>query len=103
MALRRTAERVDAQMRTYMREHAIGQTWPVAERLLVCVGPSPYAVRLVRAAKRMADRLEAEWIAAYVETPASARMGPEARDRIVQTLRLAEQLGATTVTAVGAR
>ena len=41
LALRRTAERVDAQMRTYMREHAIGHTWPVAERLLVCVGPSP--------------------------------------------------------------
>jgi two-component system sensor histidine kinase KdpD len=103
MALRRTADRVDAQMRTYMREHAIGRTWPVAERLLVCVGPSPYSARLVRAAKRMADRLEAEWIAAYVETPAHARLTPEARDRIVQTLRLAEQLGATTVTASGTR
>src|SRR5438034_1051315 len=62
MALRRTADRVDAQMRSYMREHAIGRTWPVAERLLVCVGPSPHSARLVRAAKRMADRLEAEWI-----------------------------------------
>jgi two-component system sensor histidine kinase KdpD len=51
----------------------------------------------------MADRLEAEWIAAYVETPAHVRMTPEGRDRIVQTLRLAEQLGATTVTASGAR
>src|SRR2546426_2823451 len=70
MALRRTADRVDAQMRSYMREHAIGRTWPVAERLLVCVGPSPHSARLVRAAKRMADRLEAEWIVAYVETPA---------------------------------
>jgi two-component system sensor histidine kinase KdpD len=103
MALRRTADRVDAQMRTYMREHAIPRTWPVAERLLVCVGPSPYSAQLVRAAKRMADRLEAEWIAAYVETPAHTRMTPEARDRVVQTLRLAEQLGATTVTASGAR
>jgi two-component system sensor histidine kinase KdpD len=103
MALRRTADRVDAQMRTYMREHAVPGTWPVAERLLVCVGPSPYATRLIRAAKRMADRLGAEWIAAYVETPAHARMAPEARDRVVQTLRLAEQLGATTVTATGAR
>ena len=103
LALRRTAERVDAQMRTYMREHAIERTWPVAERLLVCVGPSPHSARLVRAAKRMADRLGAEWIAAYVETPALARLGPEARDRAIQTLRLAEQLGATTVTASGAR
>jgi two-component system sensor histidine kinase KdpD len=103
MALRRTAERVDAQMRTYMREHAIGRTWPVAERLLVCVGPTPYAARLVRAAKRMADRLGAEWIAAYVETPDHLRLPPEARDHVVHTLQLAEQLGASTVTLTGTR
>ena len=103
MALRRTADRVDAQMRTYMREHAIGRTWPVTERLLVCIGPSPNAPRLVRAAKRMADRLGAEWIAAYVETPALVRMGQEAKDRSIQTLRLAEQLGAVTMTTTGTR
>jgi two-component system sensor histidine kinase KdpD len=103
MALRRTAERVDAQMRVYMREQGVGATWPVAERLLVCVGPSPYAARLVRAAKRMADRLEAEWLAAFVETPAITRLGPAARDSAIQTLRLAEQLGATTVSASGTR
>src|SRR5204863_2001531 len=103
MALRQTAQRVDAQMRTYMREHAIGRTWPVARRLLGCVGPTPYAARLVRAAKRMADRLGAEWIAAYVETPDHLRLTTEARDLVVQTLQLAEQLGATTVTLTGAR
>jgi two-component system sensor histidine kinase KdpD len=103
LALRHTADRVDAQMRSYMREHAIARTWPVTERVLVCVGPSPHSARLVRAAKRMADQLDAEWIVAYVETPALARLGPEARDRVVQTLRLAEQLGATTVTTTGSR
>src|SRR5439155_11673519 len=103
LALRRTAERVDAQMRTYMREHSIERTWPVTERLLVCVGPSPSSARLVRAAKRMADRLGAEWIAAYVETPAIVRLGPGAGDRAVQTLPLAEQLGAVTVTTSGTR
>src|SRR5256886_11429460 len=103
MALRQTAERVDAQMQTYMREHAIERTWPVTERLLVCVGPSPSSARLVRAAKRMADRLQAEWIAAYVETPAARRLPPEAQDRVNQTLRLAEQLGAEPVTVSGSR
>jgi two-component system, OmpR family, sensor histidine kinase KdpD len=103
LALRHTADRVDAQMRSYMREHAIQRTWPVAERILVCVGPSPHSARLVRAAKRMADQLEAEWIVAYVETPAHAELGSEGRDRVVQTLRLAEQLGATTVTTTGPR
>ena len=103
LALRRTADRVDAEMRDYMRDHAIRQTWPVAERLLVCVGPSPFAPHLVRAARRMAERLDAPWIVAYVETPAQLRLPAEARDRVVQTLRLAEQLGAEAVTLSGQR
>jgi two-component system sensor histidine kinase KdpD len=103
LALRCTAERVDAQMRTYMRDHAIGAVWPTAERLLVAVSASPYSVRLVRAAKRMAERLGAEWWVAYVETPAQLRLPPEAKDRVAQTLRLAESLGAKTVTLSGAR
>jgi two-component system sensor histidine kinase KdpD len=101
LALRRTAARVDAQMRVYRREHDIEQVWPTAERILVCVGPSPWSTRLVRAAKRMADDLGAEWIAAYVETPAQLRLPPEARDGVIQTLRLAEQLGAQTITLNG--
>src|SRR5881296_599109 len=101
LALRRTAERVDAQMRVYRREHAIDRVWPTAERVLVCVGATPYSTRLVRAAKRMADSLGAEWIAAYVETPAHLRLPQEARDRVVQTLRLAEQLGGQTITLSG--
>src|SRR5947199_8034304 len=101
LALRRTADRVDAQMRVYRREHAIEKVWPVTERLLVCVNASPLSARLVRATKRMADRLDAPWIAAYVETPAQLRMPQEDKDRVVQTRRLAEQLGAETVTLSG--
>src|SRR5262245_48357828 len=101
LALRSTAQRVDAQMRVYRREHAIDKVWPTAERVLVCIGPTPYSTRLVRAAKRMADSLGAEWIAAYVETPAHLRLPAEARDAVVQTLRLAESLGAQTITLSG--
>src|SRR5438093_2118221 len=102
LALRRTAERVDAQMQAYMRDHAVAKTWPVTERILVCVSPSPLAAELVRASRRLATRLGAEWIVAYVETPAHPRLPQAARDRVVQTLRLAEQLGAETVTLSGA-
>jgi two-component system, OmpR family, sensor histidine kinase KdpD len=101
LALRRTAARVDAQMRVYRREHAIDKIWPTAERILVCVGPGPWSTRLVRAAKRMADDLGAEWIAAYVETPAQLRLSQEVRDGVVQTLRLAESLGAQTIRLSG--
>ena len=101
LALRHTAERVDAQMQDYMRDHAIGKTWPVTERILVCVSPSPFSPQLVRAGHRLAHRLGAELIAAYVETPAHARLAPADRDRVTQTLRLAESLGAETVTLSG--
>jgi two-component system, OmpR family, sensor histidine kinase KdpD len=101
LALRRTADRVDAQMQVYRSMHAITETWPTTERILVCVSPSPLSARLVRATRRMAARLRAEWLAVYVETPASLRLPEADRDRVVHTLRLAEQLGAETVTLSG--
>ena len=101
LALRRTADRVDAQMQAYMRDHAIAKTWPVAERVLVCISPSPHAGQLVRAGRRLATRLGAEWIVAFVDTPAAARLTQADRDRVAQTLRLAEQLGAETATLSG--
>jgi two-component system sensor histidine kinase KdpD len=55
LALRRTAERVGEQMDVYRDEHEVRGTWPARERLLVCVGPSPFAGRLVRATRRMAQ------------------------------------------------
>src|SRR5262249_56074081 len=88
-------------MRVYMHEHAIEKAWPTAERLLVCISPGPESARLVRAGKRMADRLNAPWVAAYVETPAQLRLPPEVPDRVTQTLRLAEQLRAETVRLPG--
>ncbi len=101
LALRTTAARVDAQMDVYRRDHAIPTPWPVTERILVAVSPSPFAARVVRAARRMAAGLRAEWIVAHVETLAHARLSEADRDRVAQTLRLAEQLGARTVTLTG--
>ncbi len=101
LALRRTAERVDAQMRIYKTEHGIEGVWATAERVLVCVSPSPSSARLVRAAWRMAASLHAPCIAAYVETPTSLRAPEAARQRLAENMRLAEQLGAEAVTLQG--
>src|SRR5262249_30447030 len=101
LALRRTADRVDEQMQVYRRTHAITETWPTTERLLVCISPSPLAIRLVRATRRMAAQLRAEWLAVYVEPPAHLRLPEADRERVIHTLRLAEQLGAETVTLSG--
>jgi len=98
LALRQTASQVDSQMLTYREGHAIREIWPVGERLLVCVGPNALAERLVRAGKRFATGLRGEWIVAYVETPQLQRLPAEQRDIVLRILRLAEQLGAETVT-----
>ena len=72
LALRRTADRVDAQMRDYRADQSISQVWQAKERLMVCVGPGPGADRLVRSAARLAASLRADWLAVYVETPQAA-------------------------------
>src|SRR6187399_2204869 len=72
LALRHTAERVDAQMLAYRRAQGIEQTWATSEQIVVAVSPSPYSARLVRAARRMATALHAKWFAVYVE-PRSVR------------------------------
>jgi two-component system sensor histidine kinase KdpD len=102
MALRRAAERVDEQMRAYMETRAIPGPWPAAERLLVCVSSSMLSERLVRAARRLADELNAEWFALYVETPGDAGLSQAERDRVARVLQLAEELGARGVALPGA-
>jgi two-component system sensor histidine kinase KdpD len=101
LALRRTAERVDSQMLSYMRQHAIAGPWPAGERIAVCVSAHPDPMRLVRAGRRLADQLDAKWTALYIETPGHLRLSDEERDRIAAALRLAEYLGGEARTIPG--
>jgi two-component system sensor histidine kinase KdpD len=98
LALRQTAHQVDAQMLDYREDNAIRDVWQVSERILVCIGPNTLAERLVRAGKRFAVSLRADWIVVYVETPELQRLPAEKRDAVLKVLRIAEQLGAETVT-----
>jgi two-component system sensor histidine kinase KdpD len=98
LALRRTAERVDEQLLTHMQAGAISGPWAAGERILVCISEDPRAAGLVRYAKRLADRLHGPWIALYVEGRRSLQLDEEDRDRIADTLRLAESLGGEAVT-----
>ena len=103
MSLRWAAERVEDQMRAYMQTRAIQGTWAASERLMVCISPSPLSERLVRTAKRLANELNAEWIALYVETPQSASMSQDKRNRVANILQLAESLGARSYTLSSGR
>ncbi|TDH59742.1 sensor histidine kinase KdpD [Dankookia rubra] len=97
MALRRTAERVDADVTGYMRANAIAGPWPAGDRVMALVGADPASERVVREARRVADALKAPLVALHVEQPSSAP-GPDPSP----ALRLAERLGATTVTSAAA-
>jgi two-component system, OmpR family, sensor histidine kinase KdpD len=101
LALRRTAQRVDDQLLTHMRAHAIDGPWPAGERVLVCISEDPRAAGLVRHTKRLADRLRAPWTALYIETGRSHDLTVVERDRIADTLRLAERLGGVASTIPG--
>jgi two-component system, OmpR family, sensor histidine kinase KdpD len=96
IALRRTAERVDDQMRAYMETRAIPGPWPAAERLLVCISSNPLSERLVRTGRRLADELNAEWFVLHVEGVDPDRLSPIQREQVARTLQLAESLGAHT-------
>ena len=103
LALRRTAERVDADVLAYRREHGIQATWPTRERILVCVGPSPGSERLIRATKRMAEGLRAPWSAVTVEVIGAPPHAEKDRERIEGHFRLTEQLGGEIVRLRGAK
>jgi len=98
LALRRTAERVDDQLLEQMQARAISGPWPAGERVIVCVSEDVRSAGLVRYAKRLADRLHAPWTALCVETRRSLQLSDEDRDRIAETLRLAERLDGEAIT-----
>jgi two-component system sensor histidine kinase KdpD len=101
LALRHTAESVDAQMRRYMASEGIRKTWAAGDRLLVCVGPGELSERLVRGTRRLAGSLGAPWTALYVESPRHLRFTEGDRARIEANLRLAEKLGGETAVIEG--
>ena len=101
LALRATADRVDAQMQVYRRAEAGERTWPITEKILVCVSASPSAIRVVRAGRRLARRLRADWTALYLEEPRHLRLPPSDREYAEQALRAAEALGGESVVLAG--
>jgi two-component system sensor histidine kinase KdpD len=98
LALRRTAETVDEQLLSHMQANAIAGPWAAGERILVCVSEDPRAAGLVRYTKRLADRVHAPWTAISLETRRSLQLSDAQRDRLADTLRLAESLGGEAIT-----
>jgi two-component system, OmpR family, sensor histidine kinase KdpD len=102
LALRRTADRVDAAALEFAAQAPTSRPWLARDRFLIAVTPDGQAEELVRIGKRFADALDAEWIVVSVETPQLLKLSEAERNRRIDVLRLAESLGAETVTIDGA-
>jgi two-component system sensor histidine kinase KdpD len=96
LALRRTADRVEEDVQAYRTDQAIERIWKTEASLLCCIGPAPGGEHVVRSAARLANQLDIDWTAIYVETPALQRLPAADRERTLKTLKLAQDLGAKT-------
>ncbi|MBL0147381.1 MAG: DUF4118 domain-containing protein [Ideonella sp.] len=96
LALRRTADRVEDDVQAYRSDRSITQVWKTEGALLCCIGPHAGAEHVVRSAAQLARQLAVTWHAVYVETPALQRLDGARREGILQTVKLAQELGAQT-------
>ncbi len=101
ISLRRVADRVEAAARASAPAGEQSRPRLAGERILVATGPDAQSEQLVRAGKRLADALDADWTVVYVETPALLKLSETQRNRRIELLRLGESLGAETVTLDG--
>ena len=101
LALRRTADRIEDDVRAYRVEQSIDNIWKTGASVLALVGPRPGCEQVVRSAARLAGQLGTQWHAIYVETPALQRLPAGERERVLKMLKLAQDLGATTAVISG--
>jgi two-component system sensor histidine kinase KdpD len=101
LALRRTADRIEDDVRAYRVEKSIAAIWKTGAALLACVGPRPGCDHVVRSTARLAGQLGTGWHAIYIETPGLQRLPARQREQILKTLKLAQDLGAVTAVLSG--
>jgi two-component system sensor histidine kinase KdpD len=101
LALRRTADRVEDDVKAYRIEKSIGTVWKTDAAILACLGPRPGGEHIIRSAAMLATQLSTDWHAIYIETPQLQRLPSAHRERILKTLQLAESLGAKTAVLAG--
>ena len=101
LALRRTADRIGDDVQAYRIEKSIAAVWKTGSTLLACVGPRPGGEHVIRSTAQLAAQLNTEWHAIYIETPRLQRLPSTQREQILKTLKLAQDLGATTAVLSG--
>ncbi|MGA7162006.1 MAG: sensor histidine kinase KdpD [Bacteroidota bacterium] len=96
MSLRLTAERVDHQLRDYMRTERITGPWKSGQRLVVGISASPHSVSVLRWARRLSYTMNASWVAVCVES--SNPLQDTDKEQLSKNIQLARNLGAEIIT-----
>lgn len=92
ISLRLAADRVDNDLRSYMKSNNIEGPWKTKDRLLVAVGPGPYSAKLIKITRKKAFSMGADWIAAYIDT--DRKLSESENENLKKNLNLAIELGA---------
>lgn len=100
LALRVTAEHVGAEVVMYRQGEGIKKIWPTQEKILVCINEESESLKLIRAAKRFSNTLQAELMVVYVDKP-KLKSAELKRNQAIKNLHLAELLGAKTYVISG--
>ncbi|WP_201535082.1 DUF4118 domain-containing protein [Psychrobacter immobilis] len=96
LALRRTADLVDADMQDYRNQARISPIWNTADQLLVGISTGAHSERLIRHAARLASSLHSQWYVVHVDTPRGLNRSVNNKQKVLEALRLADDLGAKT-------
>jgi two-component system, OmpR family, sensor histidine kinase KdpD len=101
LTLTLVARKMDTELLNYMKSKAISGPWPAGDRVMVCIGPTPYALQLLRHGYKVAKDAHADWYGVYVSTPGPKDLSDNERGYLADALHLAEELGAKVVTLSG--
>jgi two-component system sensor histidine kinase KdpD len=101
ITLRKVASKMDSELLNYMKARAIEGPWPVQDKILVCISPSPFSTQLVRRAYNLAYDSGIEWYAVYVATPKFRDLSAVQQTYLSEAINLAGNLGAKIFTLSG--
>lgn len=98
IAMREVAHRVDEDLIAWRRQQRIARPWQATDRVLICISPTRSSLRLIRRGWRIAQKMQGEAKAVYVEE----QKLPESSRRILEDdFKLCERLGIPTATLQG--
>src|SRR6266702_398565 len=99
LALRLAADHVSQDVRDFLAARQIAGPWKTGQRLLVAISPRPLSESMARWTRRLADNLQAPWLAVYVDI--GKPLSEEEQVRLQSNLTLARELGAEVITTTG--